>query len=141
MQGGFRAKFAAKRRASPRDIANSRDGCGLICSHSHSMRPQRMRVYLQMIEEQVHRERLITLADRSCDRSIPLVFRRDDSPETETHRALLEGGRSEGFLPYRMAIDAMDWVIRPETPFWQLVGKIKSVFDPNEIIAPGRYAP
>jgi 4-cresol dehydrogenase (hydroxylating) len=55
------------------------------------------------------------------------------------YRALLDAGRAEGFLPYRVAIDAMDWVIRPQTPFWQLVSQIKCVFDPIGIIAPGRY--
>jgi len=39
-----------------------------------------------------------------------------------------------------MAIDAVDWVVRPDTPYWQLVGKIKSAFDPTGIIAPGRYS-
>jgi 4-cresol dehydrogenase (hydroxylating) flavoprotein subunit len=135
-----------------RDMDPARDGCGLIWYPPLvPMRPDRVRVYVGMIERicTAHRiEPLITLtslSDRCFDSSVPLLFQREDPAETARaqacYRALLDAGRKEGFLPYRMAIDAMDWVIRPETPFWQLVGKIKSVFDPNGIIAPGRYAP
>jgi 4-cresol dehydrogenase (hydroxylating) len=135
-----------------RNMDPARDGCGLIWYPPLiPMRPARVRVYVDMVERicTAHGiEPLITLtslSDRCFDSSVPLLFRRDDPTETAAaqacYRALLEAGRAEGFLPYRMAIDAMDWVIRPETPFWQLVGKMKSVFDPNGIIAPGRYAP
>jgi 4-cresol dehydrogenase (hydroxylating) len=130
----------------------ARDGCGLIWYPPLiPMRPERVRVYVDMIERVciAHRiEPLITLtslSDRCFDSSVPLLFRRNDPDETASaqacYRALLEAGRSEGFLPYRMAIDAVDWVVRPETPYWQLVGKIKSAFDPTGIIAPGRYCP
>jgi 4-cresol dehydrogenase (hydroxylating) len=130
----------------------ARDGCGLIWYPPLiPMRPERVRVYVDMVERicSAHRiEPLITLtslSDRCFDSSVPLLFRRSDPDETASaqacYRALLEAGRAEGFLPYRMAIDAMDWVIRPETPYWQLVSKIKSAFDPTGIIAPGRYTP
>jgi 4-cresol dehydrogenase (hydroxylating) len=130
----------------------ARDGCGLIWYPPLiPMQPERVRVYVNMVERvcTAHRiEPLITLSslsDRCFDSSVPLLFRRSDPSETESaqacYRALLEAGRAEGFLPYRIAIDAMDWLIQPQTPFWQLVGKIKSAFDPIGIIAPGRYAP
>jgi 4-cresol dehydrogenase (hydroxylating) len=128
----------------------ARDGCGLIWYPPLiPMRPERVRVYVNMVERvcTAHRiEPLITLSslsDRSFDSSVPLLFRRNDPNEMASaqacYRALLDAGRAEGFLPYRVAIDAMDWVIRPQTPFWQLVSQIKSVFDPIGIIAPGRY--
>ena len=135
-----------------REMDPARDGCGLIWYPPLiPMRPERVRVYVDMIERicTAHRiEPLITLtslSDRCFDSSVPLLFRRGDPAETASaqacYRALLDAGRAEGFLPYRMTVDAMDWAIRPDTPFWQLVGKIKSVFDPNGIIAPGRYGP
>lgn len=130
----------------------ARDGCGLIWYPPLiPMRPERVRVYVGMVERicTAHKiEPLITLtslSDRCFDSSVPLLFRRDQSDDMirakACYRTLLDAGRAEGFLPYRMSVDAMDWAIRPETPFWELVGKIKSVFDPNGIIAPGRYAP
>jgi FAD/FMN-containing dehydrogenase len=135
-----------------REMDPARDGCGLIWYPPLiPMRPERARVYVDMVESicTAHRiEPLITLtslSDRCFDSSVPLLFRRGDPTETASaqacYRALLDAGRAEGFLPYRMAIDAMDWVIQPETPFWQLVGEIKAVFDPKGIIAPGRYTP
>jgi 4-cresol dehydrogenase (hydroxylating) len=135
-----------------REMDPARDGCGLIWYPPLiPMRPERVRVYVNMVERvcTAHRiEPLITLtslSDRCFDSSVPLLFRRNNPDETAAaqacYRALLEAGRAEGFLPYRMAIDAMDWVIRPETPYWQLVSKIKSAFDPTGIIAPGRYTP
>jgi 4-cresol dehydrogenase (hydroxylating) len=130
----------------------ARDGCGLIWYPPLiPMRPDRVRVYVDMVERicTAHRiEPLITLtslSDRCFDSSVPLLFRRNDPDAMASaqacYRALLEAGRAEGFLPYRMAIDAVDWVVRPETPYWQLVSKIKSAFDPTGIIAPGRYSP
>jgi 4-cresol dehydrogenase (hydroxylating) len=130
----------------------ARDGCGLIWYPPLiPMRPERVRVYVDMVERVCTAYRieplitLTSLSDRCFDSSVPLLFRRKVPDETASaqacYRALLEAGRAQGFLPYRMAIDAMDWVIRPETPFWQLVADIKKVFDPTGIIAPGRYAP
>jgi len=128
----------------------ARDGCGLIWYPPLiPMQPERARVYVNLVERicTAHRiEPLITLtslSDRCFDSSVPLLFRRNDSDETALaqacYRALLDEGRCEGFLPYRMAIDAMDWGIRSETPFWQLASKIKTLLDPTGIIAPGRY--
>ena len=130
----------------------ARDGCGLIWYPPLiPMRPERVRAYVGMVERICtdHKtEPLITLtslSDRCFDSSVPILFRRDQDDDLvraqACYRALLDAGRAEGFLPYRMSIDAMDWAIQPETPFWELVGKIKSAFDPNGIIAPGRYAP
>lgn len=44
-----------------------------------------------------------------------------------------------GYMPYRASIDQMDrlMVARPE--FFALISQLKSLFDPNGIIAPGRY--
>ncbi len=135
-----------------RDLDPARDGCGLIWYPPLiPMRPNRVRIYVDMVERicTAHRiEPLITLSslsDRCFDSSVPLLFRRQDPNDIVSaqacYRALLEAGRAEGFLPYRLAIDAMDWAIRPETPYWQLVSKIKAAFDPAGIIAPGRYTP
>lgn len=140
------------RRRHETEMDPARDGCGLIWYPPLiPMQPKRARVYVDMVERicMAHRiEPLITLtslSDRCFDSSVPLLFRRDDPAETASaqacYRALLEAGRQEGFVPYRMAVDAMDWMIRPQTPFWDIVGKIKYALDPNGIIAPGRYAP
>jgi 4-cresol dehydrogenase (hydroxylating) len=35
----------------------------------------------------------------------------------------------------------MDLVVRADDPFWQAVKALKSVLDPDGIVAPGRYCP
>ena len=96
-----------------REMDPARDGCGLIWYPPLiPMRPERVRVYVGMVERicTAHRiEPLITLtslSDRCFDSSVPLLFRRGDPTETASaqacYRALLEAGRAEGFLsvPY-----------------------------------------
>ena len=95
----------------------ARDGCGLIWySPLVPMNPDRVRRYVAMIEDicVAHGiEPLITLtslSNRCFDSSVPLLFDRNDTSQAaraqSCYRALFEAGRSEGFLPYRMAIHA-----------------------------------
>ncbi len=44
-----------------------------------------------------------------------------------------------GCPPYRVGIQSMDQVVDSESPYWQYVRRLKRVFDPGGIIAPGRY--
>ncbi len=87
---------------------------------------------------------LTSLSDRCFDSSVPLLFDRTDASQVaraqSCYRALLEAGRGEGFLPYRMGVHAMDWITHSNAPFWDMVAAIKSAIDPDGIIAPGRYA-
>lgn len=46
---------------------------------------------------------------------------------------------SLGIVPQRLRIDAMKKFIRGDDPFWQVVHELKATFDPNNVIAPGRY--
>jgi 4-cresol dehydrogenase (hydroxylating) flavoprotein subunit len=128
-----------------------RDGCGLIWYPPLvPMRPDRVRQYVQIVEEVCGAhgmEPLITLtslSDRCFDSSVPLLFDRNDANQTarahSCYWALLDAGRREGFLPYRMSVDAMDWLTESGAPFWDTVAAIKSALDPGGIIAPGRYA-
>jgi 4-cresol dehydrogenase (hydroxylating) len=128
-----------------------RDGCGLIWYPPLvPMKPDRVRRYVQIVGEvcAIHgMEPLITLtslSERCFDSSVPLLFDRSDANQTarahSCYRALLDAGRREGFLPYRMNVHAMDWLTGSDAPFWDTVAAIKSAIDPGGIIAPGRYA-
>jgi hypothetical protein len=33
----------------------------------------------------------------------------------------------------------MNSIVNADSPHWQLIARLKYVFDPNRIIAPGRY--
>ena len=130
----------------------ARDGCGLIWySPLVPMASASVRRYVTMVHKVCSRhgiEPLITLtslSDRCFDSSVPLLFDRSDANATRRahacYLALLEAGKNAGFLPYRIGIQAMDWLVRPGLPYWDLVATIKSAIDPQGIISPGRYGP
>jgi 4-cresol dehydrogenase (hydroxylating) len=126
------------------------DGCGLIWySPLVPMRPADASEYVAMVNEVCARhaiEPLITLtslSDRCFDSSVPLLFDRRNPEETAQahtcYRALLDAGQAKGFLPYRIGVNAMDWLVRPGLPCWDMIAAIKSAVDPRHIISPGRY--
>ena len=105
---------------SPRDPA--RDGCGLIWyAPLVPMSPQRVRRYVEFVTPvmRAHRfEPLITLtsiSERCFDSTVPLLFDRSRSrPSVERAQRcageLLEAGRKEGFVPYRLGLGGMGWL-------------------------------
>lgn len=128
------------------------DGSGLIWySPLVPMKPSAVSTHVAMVHEicVAHGiEPLITLTsltDRCFDSTIPLLFDRGDAGQTARAAAcfdaLFEAGRSHGLVPYRLGIQAMNCVTSMPSPFWDLVGTIKSAIDPDGIIAPGRYSP
>src|SRR5262249_54067042 len=76
---------------------------------------------------------------------ITVHFRSDD--EEQVRRAGRRGGAvgdarvTAGFPPYRASIDQMGRLLELQPAFFELVAQLKSILDPNGIIAPGRYAP
>jgi 4-cresol dehydrogenase (hydroxylating) flavoprotein subunit len=127
------------------------DGCGLLWYPPLvPMRPERVRRYVALVEEICASHgiepliTLTTLSDRCFDSSVPLLFDRGDANETtraqSCYWALLKAGRGEGFLPYRMNVDAMQWITGCDAPYWDIIAAIKEAIDPSGIIAPGRYA-
>ena len=134
-----------------REMDPARDGCGLIWySPLVPMKPDNARRYVNIVNEicaSYGIEPLITLtslSDRCFDSSVPLLFDRRDANQTERaqscYRALLDAGRREGFLPYRISNHAMDWITHSDASSWELVSALKTAIDPLGIIAPGRYA-
>jgi 4-cresol dehydrogenase (hydroxylating) len=138
-------------RQAGREMDPSGDGCGLIWySPLVPMKAQRVRAYVELVKRtcvEYGLEPLITLtsvSERCFDSTVPLLFERRDFEQTARakacYEALFERGRQEGFLPYRVSIDLMDKVVDKEAPFWNLADKIKRTLDPDNILAPGRYA-
>lgn len=130
----------------------ARDGCGLMWySPLLPMQPERARTFAAMVERicRVYRvEPLITLtslSDRCFDSTVPLLFDRESVSDVERiHRcyeALFHAGLAEGFVPYRAGVSSMDLYVDPASPYWRLVQSLKRTADPDNLIAPGRYAP
>jgi hypothetical protein len=130
----------------------ARDGCGLIWySPLVPMKSGAARLYVDLVNETCLTHgiepliTLTTLSDRCFDSSVPLLFDRRSPAETERatacYDALFEAGRRQGFLPYRLGVSAMSRLTETPAPFWDLVRTIKAAVDPDDLVAPGRYAP
>jgi len=129
-----------------------RDGCGLIWyAPLVVMKSGVVRRYVDFVTSTMRAHRLeplvtlTSLSERCFDSSVPLLFDRSSQAETDRARAcyfaLLEEGAQQGFMPYRVGIDAMEWLTSKPGTFWELVAELKSAIDPQGIVAPGRYAP
>lgn len=72
-----------------------------------------------------------------------LLFDRDDASAVQVAhgcaRALWDYLRSQRLEVYRARADMMADLVDPEDPYWRTVWALKTVFDPDNIIAPGRY--
>ena len=45
----------------------------------------------------------------------------------------------DGFMPYRLGVQAMDSLPRPNDDSGAMFSVLKRALDPNDILAPGRY--
>jgi FAD/FMN-containing dehydrogenase len=138
---------------SPRDPA--RDGCGLIWyAPLVPMRPAGVRAYVEMVQRVTRQhavEPLITLTsinDRLFDSTVPLLFDRDATPAVERTQQcfaeLLRQGATVGVYPYRLGLLGLQAQGRGQDPdaasSASLYERIRAALDPNDILAPGRYA-
>lgn len=144
-------KTRAKPRAEGAEMDPARDGCGLLWyAPLVPMKADRVRAYAEMVERvcRAHGiEPLITLTslnERCFDSTVPILFDRANPNECARAQAcfeaLFEAGRAQGFLPYRLSVSAMRKMVDPESAFWRLGSALKKAVDPENLIAPGRYA-
>jgi FAD/FMN-containing dehydrogenase len=128
----------------------ARDGCGLIWyAPLVPMTPKRVRRYIELVTAgtRAHRfEPLITLtslSERCFDSTVPLLFDRGDHAQVDRAKAcmteLLDSGSREGFVPYRIGIDAMAWLESRRLTQGSLAARLRNAIDPERILAPGRY--
>lgn len=83
------------------------------------------------------------ISDRAMWGVTDLAFNRRDpgaaQRATQAISELEDAMLSLGIMPQRLRIDAMSKFVREGDTFWQSIREMKKVFDPNNIIAPGRY--
>ena len=128
----------------------ARDGCGLIWyAPLVPMRPIDVRAYLDMVIRVTRKhgiEPLITLTsinDRLFDSTTPLLFDRND-PMAEAaaqacYHELLVTGRTQGWFPYRIGVDAMPTLAAWQTDSKVFHSRLRKDLDPYDLMAPGRY--
>lgn len=55
------------------------------------------------------------------------------------HKTLFMACKERGYLPSRMHIDSVEWYMNEQSHhYFDMLGKLKTAFDPNNIISPGR---
>jgi 4-cresol dehydrogenase (hydroxylating) len=86
---------------------------------------------------------LNSASPESLEAVINIVFPRGDGAKVEkAHRCvdeLVAAYMQNGFILYRAGIQSMSSIVKADCPYWQLIARLKDVFDPIRIIAPGRY--
>ncbi len=81
--------------------------------------------------------------ERVAECVINVAFDRSNTQERERAQkcmnSLYETFVGRGIIPYRVGIEAMHHIVNEKDAYWRAVRDIKKVFDPRNIIAPGRY--
>lgn len=78
---------------------------------------------------------LVAIVNVLFDRTLPEEVQRAH----QCADALLGYIRSKGLEPYRARADMMEKIVMNDPDYWTQVRALKAVFDPDNIIAPGRY--
>jgi 4-cresol dehydrogenase (hydroxylating) len=147
--GSLRSVYSKKTFDMPTDPDPDRDGCGVIwCSPAAPFRGTHVRAVLRIIVDICVSHRfdpnlsIVALTEREVVITVMLVFDRDLPGEDERaiccYSELFDGIYRQGYIPYRLGIQSMNSV-SPTHNYGDLVGKLKKVLDPNDILAPGRY--
>jgi 4-cresol dehydrogenase (hydroxylating) len=80
---------------------------------------------------------LIFIITISYDRSVVGA----DERATRCYRTLTEQLIDRGYPPYRLNVGSMDYVAAVDDAYSATLQRLKHAFDPDGILAPGRYEP
>ena len=135
-------------------IQPQKDQCGLIWfAPIIPMKINIMKKFIKKVEKicaDFNIEPLITfssVSERCFDSTMPILF--DMSSEVQSEKArecmtiLVDEVQKIGCYPYRIDVEMMRKLINEEgeSTHWQQIARLKKAFDPNYILAPGRYSP
>jgi len=77
------------------------------------------------------------------DATLPIIFDKMDPEMTQNaykcYEELFLTSKERGFIPYRVGIQGMRFLVDKEHTFWKINKKIKQALDPDNMISPGRY--
>jgi 4-cresol dehydrogenase (hydroxylating) len=115
------------------------------------MKAEQVASYVRFVTDTMSahgREPLITLtslSERCFASTVPILFDHESAVERDAawrcYDRLLTEGAARGFLPYRVGIQSMAWLMNQAPAHWKLVSALKGALDPEALLAPGRYAP
>jgi FAD/FMN-containing dehydrogenase len=148
---GLRVAYARQDARPPfANLDPARDNCGLIWyTPLTPFRQVDIRECLKMIEDICGKHEILpfctitTLSAYCLDITVPLLFDKKDAAAGKAaaacYETLLEEGRKRGWFPYRLPAQAMPFLHREPSVFWDIARRAKNAIDPDGIIAPGRY--
>jgi 4-cresol dehydrogenase (hydroxylating) len=141
------------RQAVPVDMDPDRDRCGLIwCAHVAPTRGEcagEMTAIASRILLAHGFEPGMTLTlinERSMDNVVSISYDRDvpgeDQRALACYAELARTLMAAGYFPYRLGNQGMQWLQEHAgRDYVALLQQLKQVFDPRQIISPGRYVP
>lgn len=149
-EGSLRSVYWRKRTPVPDDPDPERDRCGVVWAcPALPFRGADVAEAARIVEPLMldHGfEPLVAMVAQSerCIYLVPLIiYDRDVPGEDERamacHDALLSALAASGYLPYRLGIQSMNAAPAPNDDSIAVIQRLKHAFDPDDILAPGRY--
>jgi 4-cresol dehydrogenase (hydroxylating) len=132
------------------DLDPNRDACGLVwLCHAVPCRADSIQK-AEFITKEIsiaHRfdpnVAFLVISERYVRMFVALMYDRDrvglDARVMECQRKISDSLVAAGFPPFRLGIQSMDQQTFKEPEYHETIRKLKQVFDPQNVVAPGRY--
>ncbi|WP_102797885.1 FAD-binding oxidoreductase [Bowmanella denitrificans] len=139
-----------KKADKSKALLPDQDACGLLWyAPLIPMEPEAMANFVEFVRKTTPKygiEPLITFTNLryDCvDSTVPIVFNLKDPDALQAAHAcldeLVEIGLRKGYVPYRLNVEQQRKLLAGQISE-ELSGKLKMAFDPNNVLAPGRYS-
>jgi len=146
----LRSLYWRKRTPVPASIDADRDRCGAIwASPVLPFRGRDVVEVVKMLEEVILAHGLepmlamVGQTERALYLIPLLIYDRDvpgaDEEAMRCHDAVVARLNAAGYPPYRLGVQSMGQTPAPTDDSGAVLARLKQVFDPNGILAPGRY--
>lgn len=146
----MKTTYWRKRMSIPKDMDLDRDKCGVLwCCPVVPYLGDRIMRAIEIAETTAFKYKFephiafVTPSERVIYMFPAIVYDREIEGEDEKalacHDEMLSLMIKEGFLPYRLGIQSMHSLPKPEESYERLLRGIKSLVDPNQILSKGRY--
>ncbi len=141
-----------KKSPIPEKPDPDRDGCGLIwCAPVAPLLGKHAAAINKIVRETLLKynfepqQSMTLLTERVLDCIITIGYDRqvegEDEQALNCYQELMETLTKSGYYPYRLGIHSMKTMGKGEDNYNQLLRNLKNMFDPNNILSPGRYIP